>query len=230
VRKSLELEQGTPEWLDWRLKGVGGSEVGTLMGANPWEKPKALYDSKMAPSSGCNENPNMTRGKRLEPIARELYERKMGWTATPLCVIHDYHDPVRCSLDGIRGDDKLICEIKCPGKKNHEKFLYCSKIEEPLLRQQMFAEVFNYYRYQVLYQLLITGADACHFVSYCPDDFSDHNKFALIELYPEPEEQERVLQRVLEFWGYVERRECPPAEWLAPAHRPPELLGGAVDG
>jgi putative phage-type endonuclease len=235
VRKAAELAQDSPEWHRWRNDGWGGSEIGSLMGVNPYRdgSPTDAVRGKIAAREGTevrrNENPNMRRGKAKEPEARAMYERLMGWEAKPLCVLHDEHDFVRCSLDGIRPDDDLILEIKCPGGRNHEKFLQCAAVPEPLIRQQLFAHCFDYYRYQVLYQLLITGASRCHFVSYCPGEFSGHDQFALIELFPEPFEQERVLERVAAFWGFVERRELPPPEWLEPAARPPEVLGGAVD-
>lgn len=232
MRKTPELAQDSPEWHQWRNLGVGGSEVSSVMGANPFkgQRPEDLFKAKTDPSSvKRNENPNMRRGKDKEPEARRRYEQLMGWDSPPLCVIHDDHDFIRCSLDGIRSDDEVILEIKCPGRKNHEKFLACAEVPEPLIRQQLFSHCFDYYRYQVLYQLLITGAKRCHFVSYCPGEFPDHQKFVLVELFPEPFEQERILERVVEFWGFVERRELPPPEWLLPAARPPEVLGGAVD-
>lgn len=224
LRKQL-LEQGTTEWLEWRNKGVGASEVASVVGA-AWAgkvNAKDLWKTKTQVSSGEAENENMKRGKDNEPIARQLYEALYDWPVPACCVLHDEHDFVRASLDGLRPDDKLIVEIKCCGRKNHEKLLEVQSISDPLLRQQAFSVYFNYYRYQVLYQLLITQAEVCHFVGYCKE-FTNHNKLAVIELYPEPAEQEKLLNRVIEFWRYVEERNPPPTTFCVPCHSPPREL------
>jgi putative phage-type endonuclease len=226
VRKAAQLAQDSPEWHQWRSKGVGGSEVASVLGANPYRDgdPVTLWKRKTGTVAEQGENANMQRGKKLEPAARALYESLMGWSAEPICVLHDEFDHVRCSLDGLSADNRIDLEIKCSAAKNHGRYLDIAAVPDPLERQQLFAHFFDYYRYQVLYQLLITGAERCHFVGYCPGDFDGHDKLAVIELFPEPFEQERILDRVNQFWGYVERREIPPTDWLAPASRPPEIL------
>lgn len=216
MRKLPEMEQGTKPWHDFRKQGLGGSEAAVVVGASydygnktsPWK----TFAEKTSESTGEAENENTARGKRLEPEARGIYEQLMDWSAPPLCVIHDDHDCVRCSLDGLRSDDKVVLEVKCPRRPNHEKSLRIQTIADPLDRQRAFAAAFDYYRAQVQYQLLITGAELAHFVSY-NTDFADHNRFAMIELYPEPVAQEELLKRALEFWDCVVRREPPSVEW-----------------
>lgn len=227
--KAVKLEQSSPEWLDWRKLGVGGSEVSAVVGANPYRDSKAdkVWQRKLPPDHPkhlpeVKNNAAMERGKTLEPTANALYAELFGWEAEPLCVIHNDYDFVRCSLDGIRADGQVSLEIKCSGLKNHYKYVDISRIEDPFERQCAFDQEFRYYRYQVLYQLLITGAKVCHFVGYNPDCGAKSEQFATFELYPEPEEQERLLERVKEFWYFVETRQPPPADWLQPCWRRPE--------
>lgn len=40
------FESGTPEWHEARADGIGGSEVGTILGLNPWESPYYLWATK----------------------------------------------------------------------------------------------------------------------------------------------------------------------------------------
>jgi len=229
--KTVKLDQGSQDWLDWRKFGVGGSEVSAVVGANPYSDSKAdkVYRRKL-PSDHpdhlpeVSSNPAMDRGKKLEPIARNLYSAIFGWNVDDLCIIHDQYDFVRCSLDGMRPDGELTLEIKCSGDKNHAKYLGISRLRTPMERQQAFDAAFRYYRYQVLYQLLITGAKVCHFVGYNPDWQVPADRLCVFELYPEPEEQERLLKRVVEFWSFVENRTPPPKEWLQPCWRPPKEI------
>ena len=34
------------EWLGWRTKGIGGSDAGTVLGANPYKTKRELYYEK----------------------------------------------------------------------------------------------------------------------------------------------------------------------------------------
>ena len=36
-------DSGSAEWNELRSKGIGGSEIGTIMGFNPWESAFALW-------------------------------------------------------------------------------------------------------------------------------------------------------------------------------------------
>jgi putative phage-type endonuclease len=40
------FESGTSEWHELRADGIGGSEIGTILGLNPWESPYYLWASK----------------------------------------------------------------------------------------------------------------------------------------------------------------------------------------
>ena len=229
--KKQTLKQGSDVWHQWRKDGIGGSEVSSVFGANPyrdsqidkvWARKLPEDHPKFLPE--VVDNDAMANGRKYEPEARRLYEDMFGWSAKDVCVLHDDYDHIRCSLDGLRDDDKLVVEIKCPRDKNHGKYIEISKLEDNFDRQTAFAHLFPYYRYQVLYQLLITQAEVCHFVSYSPTWRDVNNKFVLITLYPEPEEQNRLLERVNLFWNFVLSREPPPKEWLEPCWQYPTSL------
>ena len=40
------FESGTSEWHEARADGIGGSEVGTILGLNPWESPYYLMQAQ----------------------------------------------------------------------------------------------------------------------------------------------------------------------------------------
>ncbi len=45
--KIIDLEQGTPEWLEWRKNGIGSSDIATIMGANPYQTPYQLWEENL---------------------------------------------------------------------------------------------------------------------------------------------------------------------------------------
>ena len=74
----VELKQGSPEWLEWRHNGIGGSDAAAVMGENPWKSARALRREKTAPPRESRKNAAMIRGTRLEPQARANYEARKG--------------------------------------------------------------------------------------------------------------------------------------------------------
>lgn len=219
VRK-VELQQGSDEWLQWRRQGLGGSEVGCVLGANPYSDSRAdrVWARKLPADHPdalpeVKSNPAMARGQKLEPAARSLYESLYGWKAEPVCCIHDEFPYVRASLDGWNEEKQISLEIKCSGQRNHQVYLDIGRITDPLERQQAYWYKFPYYLAQVQYQLLITGARYAHFCAYS-DAFEGSDRLAVFELYPQPKTIEFLLDRVKTFWGYVESRCPPPPEFL----------------
>lgn len=66
---------GSPEWHSERTRGVGGSEVGTILGLNPWESAYALWAKKLGKiPSEVKENWAIRFGKAFETPILELWQ------------------------------------------------------------------------------------------------------------------------------------------------------------
>lgn len=72
---------GSPEWHSERANGVGGSEVGTILGLNPYESAYALWAKKTGKiTSQIQENWAIRFGKAFEePILRLWQEEHPEW-------------------------------------------------------------------------------------------------------------------------------------------------------
>jgi putative phage-type endonuclease len=78
------LENGSEEWLNIRAAGIGGSEVGTICGLNPWESPFTLWAKKTGRiESSIPQNEAMEWGNRLEPVVLDKFA-----DAHPELVVH----------------------------------------------------------------------------------------------------------------------------------------------
>lgn len=58
------------EWLQLRSKGIGSSEVGTLVGVNPYETPYQLWRRKKGLDAPKAETFAMKAGHYLEKVSR----------------------------------------------------------------------------------------------------------------------------------------------------------------
>src|SRR5574344_2245239 len=74
ILKNLTHEQ----WLEERSKGLGSSEVGTLMGVNPYETPYQLWRRKKGLDKQKEENFLMTAGHYLEPAVAQFWQDATG--------------------------------------------------------------------------------------------------------------------------------------------------------
>jgi putative phage-type endonuclease len=185
------LVQGTQQWIEWRKKGVGASEMAAILGLCPYSTKYQVWLEKTGRSTGFVGNYATQRGNELEARARARYELITMEDAPPALAVHPKYDICRVSLDGKSADNRLILEIKCLGKEYHS--MAQSGIVPP------------HYVPQVQYQLAVTGADKCHFFSYGADE-----THALIEVLPDIEYQGMLIAHALEFWELVKSDTPPP--------------------
>ena len=190
--KVVELDQNSPEWLKWREQGIGASEAGAVLGENPFCTPRELAEIKLG-MRVVEENEAMSRGKRLEPEARAMYQNLTGIEVRPVCIVHPKHSWLRASLDGLSLDGKIALEIKCPGKWPH--FNTCKRNKVP-----------SYYFAQIQHQFM-AGAGKIKridYFSYRPDD-PDCKPCWKIPVFPDKEYQDDLFAREKAFWDELER-------------------------
>ena len=61
------------EWLELRKQGIGGSDVGTILGLNPYKSSYELWGEKVGIYTPAKiESPAMFWGNRLEPVVRDV--------------------------------------------------------------------------------------------------------------------------------------------------------------
>lgn len=186
-----DISQRTPEWLAWRREGIGGSDVPIILGLSPHKDAsvkRVVMDKLGLIPDPAEENGAMMRGRLLEPRARAMLAPRLGgvdiYTA---CVSRKDYPFARVSLDGYfaygKEDFPYIIEIKCLKGELHALCGAIAAKKEPthLLPVDL--------ALQVQWQLYVTGAHACHFVSYWQrtmkrDDSS--GSLHRITLYPEP--------------------------------------------
>jgi putative phage-type endonuclease len=194
--KLVTLDQRTPEWLQWRQSGLGGSDAPAIVGVSPWRTPLQLWQQKTGQREKQAENSAMSRGRRLESTVQGLYEALLGYRIEPICCCHDDHSWLKASLDGWNAQRQIAVEIKAPNKLDHQSALD-GKIPEKYIPQ-------------CDHILMVTGARLLHYVSYS-NYFPARKQLVILSRYPNPTQLEALYQAELEFWTCVLDR-IPPGE------------------
>lgn len=134
---------GSPEWLEQRESGIGGSEVASILGLSPYTSALTLFYQKLGLIDPPPTTMPMLLGNLLEPGIVEAFRREY-----PTIKVHhenltfaSYEDPrFRANPDAIIEDQNgnlSILEIK--------------------FTSQYWTEIPQHYRYQVLWYMYVTG-------------------------------------------------------------------------
>ncbi len=178
--KLIQLEQGTYEWLTFRRSHVCASDAPVIMGLSPYKTKEQLMDEKLRYyEQHCN--PYMQRGKDLEPLALECFEKETGLIMFPMVGVHDEIDWMAASFDGVSICRKFIVEIKCPGKRGHAMAM---KGVVPM----------NYYP-QVQHQICVSDVEFAYYYSF------DGVEGKIIKVDRDQEFIEKMVDTERDFWN-----------------------------
>jgi putative phage-type endonuclease len=176
----VNLQQGTPEWLNWRFEGIGASDAPAIMGENPWKSRSRLMKEKFERKK-VKLNAAMIRGTELEPVARESYEKRFGIAVPPACLQSNLHSWMRASVDGITSCGTKVIEIKCG--------------EGAYWNSSTSGAVPTYYMGQLQHILAVTGLESIDYWCFVPKK---------PEIHIQVERDESYIARLIEmeklFW------------------------------
>jgi putative phage-type endonuclease len=133
----VNVEQRTPEWIQYRLGKITGTRLKEVLRA---DNLPLLYEmigeivSKQIEEIPMNKA--MQRGVDLEPIVRQMYQDKFGEIVEEVgFCLSDENDYLALSPDGFTLDRKGAIEIKCPSTKTHIKYILDDRIPTEYLPQ-----------------------------------------------------------------------------------------------
>lgn len=179
----IDVEQGSPEWLDLRKTKLGASDAATILGVNPYSNARELWGRKVGLLEDQPETPAMTRGKLLEPEARQKFCEEIGMVYKPIVGVSETYEWMMASLDGLADDNQSLVEIKCNGIKARE---FVNKGEIP-----------PWHVPQLAHQLIVTGLEKAYYYSFDGEDGT------ILEYDINKEYNERLVEKLLAFWKAI---------------------------
>ena len=94
------------DWYAERSNGIGGSEIGAIMGVCPYSSPLLVFVKKLGIGEEQEDNDSMYWGRELEPVVKREFTRRMKSagvklrvTRFPYIIAHDDFDYMRANID-----------------------------------------------------------------------------------------------------------------------------------
>lgn len=124
TRHKLIRTANHDEWLACRSKGIGSSEIGTLLGLNKFETPYQLWRRKMGMDAPKEENEAMLMGHLMEDAVAQRWKIETGRhiikaSQEEWLYMHPEHDYFRASPDriyyneGDKHNEQNRCILEC---------------------------------------------------------------------------------------------------------------------
>ena len=137
------------EWLEWRKKGIGGSDAATVAGLNPWRSPINVYLDKTTVQPPQEDNERMRVGRDLEDYVAKRFEEATGARVRRenYLLQHPEHEFMLANLDRVLIGENAFLECKTTGSYSKSEW------EEgiPL-----------HYELQCLHYMAVCGFDYCY--------------------------------------------------------------------
>ncbi len=171
--KTLTLQQGSPEWAAHRAMALNASDAPAMMGVSPYKTRAQLLQERatgIKPDVDAATQARFDRGHEIEAQARAIAEEMLEQELFPVIGTTD-DGYLSASFDGITMDETVVVEIKS-WNESKAADIRDGKVPE--------AD-----RWQVVQQLVVSGADACMYI--VTDGTRDKWEWLTVHLTPEDE-------------------------------------------
>ncbi|KAF0092204.1 MAG: putative phage-type endonuclease [Fusobacteria bacterium] len=200
------------DWLQERLKGIGGSEASAIIGKNPYMSNQVLWELKVGlkEHEDIGNKPCVQYGKEAEAPLRELFKLDFPKYEVQYkdfdLIRHDKHQFILATLDGRLIEKETgrigILEIKT------------TEILRSMQKEKWNQGIPDNYYIQVLWQLLATGYDFAVLKAQLKYQYSGEvrteSKHYFIERSEVQEDIDYLEEVGIKFWEHVENKNRPP--------------------
>lgn len=180
------------QWLAQRKKGIGGSDVGAILGLNPYRSRMDVWLDKTGRGGEVADNYAMARGRAMEPFLRQAFCNQTGLTVQVTenhTVAHRKYPFLRASYDGITSDDGVL-EIKTMNEWVAKK-----------------GEIPKTYYWQIQHYMFIAELNHGYFA------IDAAGRFIVEPVEYDPAYEVDVLPELIRFWqDYVRADQHPPVQ------------------
>ena len=182
------------KWLEWRRKGIGGSEASSVAGLNPWSSPLKVWMDKLNQmKEEVADTERMRVGRDLEEYVAKRFEEATGKKVRREnnLLQHPEHKFMFANLDRVVVGENAFLECKTTnsyGKQEWEEGV-------PL-----------HYELQCLHYMAVCDFDYCYIACLIGNE-----KFIWHKIERDEETINNLISIEKEFWEEHVLKEIPPA-------------------
>lgn len=139
------------DWLEWRHKGIGGSDAGAVCGLNPYRSAIDVYVDKTSKTVEAKEpNETMRLGNDLEEYVAKRWEEATGKKVRKnnFLMAHDDYPFMQANIDREVVGENAILECKTASPYSADKWAD--------------GGIPPHYVIQCLHYMAVTGAEKCY--------------------------------------------------------------------
>jgi putative phage-type endonuclease len=199
--KTLNMQE--EEWLDWRRKGIGGSDAAPIMGFSKWKSPFQLYLEKVGEAESQVDNEFAYWGNQLEELVAKEFTTRTGKKVHRNNTILSHKDfPwMIANIDRMIVGEKAILECKTTNAYNYKEW------EDD--------EIPEAYIIQVQHYMAVTGFQKAYIAC-----LIGGNKFVWKQVDRDEELISMIIEAEKTFWvEHVEKRIPPPIDGSSAAEK-----------
>lgn len=199
-RKPLKVcyVTGMPEerWLEWRRRGVGGSDASIIMGCSPFSEIVRLYHDKIGSKALFQENRSTFQldfGHTNEELCAKLFSEKIGLRVRPADYMfcHPQARIMQANVDRLIDlPDGTIGLLECKTTNWRIAFEKWGDDKNPLVPE--------YYYWQVQHYMEVMDIDVAYIACLWG---SNENDFCYREIKRSREDGRRLREAELRFWN-----------------------------
>lgn len=196
------------QWLEERKKSIGGSEIGAILGMNPWQSAYSLWAERTGRIPSFDGNMATKVGTFLEEFVAKLFEEESGKKVQRTNYIYrnDKYEGLHASPDRLLVSEDAGLEIKTTSSYNSGKF---KGVEFP---KQYYAQAVQYMavteRRQWYIAVLIGNTDFR--IYHLTRDPMEKPSFCITSILVEDSEISALYEAALDFIECLEK-DVPPA-------------------
>ncbi len=210
-----QIETHTPEWYEFRKNGVGSSEIGTILGLNPYKLSLSLYLDKIGYSKPFDGNNATYFGTIMEEVVADSWERYepgredslnhhlQNGTKFRSCrkvkgyIMNPKWDWMFTSPDRIANKGQLN---QITGEKHKDEFIVECKTAVGFALKKWEDGIPPGYIAQVQQQMMVTELDYAEIAM-----LSDGRNLEIFPMESNPKMQEYIIEKTHDFWQRVKK-------------------------
>lgn len=203
VVSTIKQDNDEAGWLNARSKGIGGSDVGPIMGVSPFTSAKQIYFRKTgqyqdAVNPGNEAKDRMHFGHMLEPIVAKEYEKRTGKTVIDIGVTVCKKDKPWALANIDRLEIEEYYDFEFGAMEKAVAVLECKTSSEYMDDHWKEGKIMDTYHYQLQWYLYVLGLPKGSFAC-----LVGGNKFYIYDVYYDKElVEDHILPAVEKFWFY----------------------------